>query len=108
MTTLFVLSVIEPSPLFRGMMQRVLFEVSAGVFVGRLSKRNIDKIWDEAVRHCRVAVGVFVAKNEAGFLCRTHGDSSREVVDNYGIQLIRLMDRKHQKCPASEESSAGA
>ena len=66
-----------------------MLEVDSGVFVGRIPAKVVRALWEDAVEHSASAVLVGAARNEAGFAVRTHGPSRREVVDHFGIPLVR-------------------
>ncbi len=87
--TVIILTAVPPSGL-RGHLTRWLMEVAPGVYVGRISARVRDALWDiilEMVRDGR-ALMVFSARNEQGLEIRNHGHSW-EPVDIEGITLMR-------------------
>lgn len=75
----------------RGQITRWLIEVRAGVYVGTLSTRVRDKLW--ALVRARNPDGgallIHRAPNEQGFLVVSHGDTSRQILDIEGLQLVR-------------------
>ena len=85
--------VLERVPVsLRGELTRWLIEPKAGVFVGRVSALVRDKLWEKA---CAGAEGagcllLHTADNEQGFLIRTWGRSSRQIVDFEGLLLPRM------------------
>ena len=83
-------------PGLRGQITRWMLEVRAGVFVGTLSQRVRDKLW--ALVCARHPTGgcllVFRAPTEQGFVVRSHGDTSRQIFDNEGLQLVRRPFRR--------------
>ena len=68
-----------------------MLEVRAGVFVGTLSPRVRDKLWAlvKAKNPSGGSLLVARAHNEQGFFVETHGDTSRQVLDNEGLWLVR-------------------
>ena len=74
----------------RGTLHRCMLEIAPGVFVGRLPPRVIDSLWDEMQKHDAQAVCVTSAANEFGFGVRSHGTSNREIIDHYGVPLVRM------------------
>jgi CRISPR-associated protein Cas2 len=80
----------------RGKLSRWMLEVGTGVFVGSLSARVRDLLWD-AVRAGRGAgecVMVYPARNEQGFLVRSDGEARYEIVDKDGLQLVRRREKQ--------------
>ena len=77
----------------RGQLTRWMLEVAAGVFVGKLSRRVREELWtavsaSNKTGRCLVA---FPARNEQGFAVLVKGDAKREIFDNEGLQLVRLL-----------------
>ena len=88
---MIVIIVERATPGLRGQLTRWMLEVRAGVFVGSLSPRVRDKLW-ELVKARNPKGGCLLvarAKNEQGFFVETHGDTSRQVIDNEGLWLVR-------------------
>lgn len=75
----------------RGQLTRWMLEVQAGVFVGTLSARVREKLWE--LTKLRIRKGgtllVYRAQNEQGFVVESHGDTSRTVFENEGLLLVR-------------------
>ena len=86
-----VLIVESVSTGLRGLLTRWFIEPRSGVYVGTVSARIRDLIWDEVIRSAGDGSAVLIhrASNEQGFLVRTHGEHRRELVDMDGLQLIR-------------------
>lgn len=84
----------------RGHLTRWLMEVSAGVFVGKVTARVRDELWDRVVNLSGRgrAVMAYTARNEQGFALRNHGHHW-EPVDVEGITLMLR--------PAGAESADG-
>jgi CRISPR-associated protein Cas2 len=79
------------TPGLRGQLTRWMLEVRAGVFVGALTPRVRDKLWD-LIRARSPKGGALLlhhASNEQGFVAHTHGDTSRTILDIEGLQLVR-------------------
>jgi CRISPR-associated protein Cas2 len=73
----------------KGMLSRRLLEVRAGVFVGMLSKRSIEQMWDAVCEDkAGVALIVYPEKNEMGFALKATGQHRYCIVDNHGLPLI--------------------
>lgn len=80
-----------PSSL-RGELTRWMIEPKAGVFVGTLSGMVRDKLWEKVCDSSRDGGCILVHKSdtEQGFAMRTHGNSTRRVVDFEGLFLIQV------------------
>ena len=79
-------------PSVRGELSRWLLEPTPGLFIGRLSALVRDQLWQKCVAECTQG-GIFQAwstNNEQGFTMRTHGDTSRRIVDFEGLLLIQI------------------
>lgn len=92
-----VLSACPPG--LRGYLTRWLLEISAGVFVGRVSKRVRELLWKRTVEMVRSgrAIMVFTARNEQGFSFLVHGHHWSPV----DIDGIRLMLRPAKRSSTS-------
>ena len=73
----------------RGDLSRWLFEVDTNLYVGKLSARVRDMIWERVITHIRAgrAVMVFPTNNEQGFDFRIWG-STWEPTDYDGLKLM--------------------
>lgn len=85
--TVFVLTAVPPS--LRGVLTRWLFEIAPGVFVGRVSARVRDLLWErivEGIGRGR-AIMVYSARTEQRLAFRVHGHDW-EPVDFDGLSLM--------------------
>jgi CRISPR-associated protein Cas2 len=75
----------------RGELSRWLFEVKAGVFVGRVSALVRDELWGMVGAQLGKgsAILLFPTNTEQGFDARTLGNPSRQLVDIEGVFLVR-------------------
>ena len=90
-----ILTAVKPG--LRGELTRWMIEPQAGVFVGNLSARVRDKLWEKVEREVKEgsAVMLFSARTEQGFAVRSHGDRTRVPVDFEGLTLIsKYIDRR--------------
>lgn len=73
----------------RGDLTKWMFEIDTNVFVGRMSARIRDQLWERIVRTCLDgrATMVFGVDNEQRFDFRVHNTSSKPV-DFDGIKLM--------------------
>lgn len=94
-----IIIVERATPGLRGQLTRWLLEVRAGVFVGTVSARVREKLW-ELTRSRNPKGGsllVYRARNEQGFAVESHGDTSRSVFENEGLLLVRRpLEKKPQ------------
>lgn len=73
----------------RGDLTKWLFEISPDVFVGRVSARVREELWDRIIRSCRdgTATMVFGTNNEQRFDFRVH-NTGWEPVDLDGLRIM--------------------
>jgi CRISPR-associated protein Cas2 len=69
-----------------------MIEPKAGIFLGRMTARLRDKIWQKAVAGSRggACLQAWSSPGEQGFAVRTDGDGSRKVVDFEGLHLVSI------------------
>lgn len=74
----------------RGDLTKWLLEISPGVFVGEVSARVRDLLWERTVELCKDgrALLIFSAATEQGFSYRTH-NHEWEPVERDGLLLLR-------------------
>jgi len=97
----------------RGELTRWLVEVDTGVFVGRVSARVRDLLWQEVIKKVgdgRAAMA-WSTNNEQGFHIVLWNYDDREVVEIDGIELVAVRHakwkrawRKHKRWLAMKES----
>ncbi len=75
----------------RGLLSRWLIQPRTGVFVGRLSARVREKLWEMIIQSGKAkgALMIYAAQNEQRFAIRSWGDTGREPIDFDGLALIR-------------------
>jgi CRISPR-associated protein Cas2 len=90
-----VLVIERATDALRGGLRRWLLEVQAGVFVGNVSPRVRDELWQRVVEAGAVGAATLVhtARNEQGFSMRATGDPDRLVVTMDGLYLIARRPR---------------
>ncbi len=75
----------------RGKVSRWMIEPRTNVFVGNMTSTVREQIWDTV---CRGRVGgaliIYPAQNEQGFKIENHRDTTRQIVDVDGLQLVRI------------------
>ncbi len=74
----------------RGELSRWMIEPRAGVFVGKVSALVRDRLWDKARLGAKSGAGMLLysSPTEQGFLARSFGDTSRDLVDWEGLTLV--------------------
>jgi len=79
----------------KGEITRWLQEIRPGVFLGNLSSRVREKLWDRICQNCRggTAMIIWSSNNEQGFLVDFWGITARFVTEWEGLQLFT----KHPK-----------
>jgi CRISPR-associated protein Cas2 len=84
-----VVSLVDCPATLRGDLTKWLLEISAGVFVGRISARVRDNVWKRIEKYAKNgrATMVYSAANEQGFAFKTLG-SGWEPIDFDGMHLI--------------------
>lgn len=101
-----VVIVLENVPKrLRGELSRWMLEVSTGVFVGSLSALVRDLLWQKCVEKKtagRVCM-MYRYNNEQGFLVRTHGDTTRKLVDFEGLTLVAVQNAEWQRIHAKRK-----
>ncbi|WP_340279178.1 type I-E CRISPR-associated endoribonuclease Cas2e [Pantoea agglomerans] len=77
-------------PRLRGRLAIWLLEVRAGVYVGDVSRRSRDMIWQQISRLSETGnvVMAWASNNESGFEFQTLGDNRRLPVEMDGIRLV--------------------
>lgn len=80
----------------RGEIAKWLLEPFPGVFVGHVSARVRDKLWEKCISNKKVngVVQIWSSNNEQRFKMRGHGTVRREILDIDGVQLIRIPDEQ--------------
>lgn len=76
----------------RGELTRWLIEPRTGVFVGQVSARVRDKLWEKAVTKKKSGgvIQIWNTNTEQGYKMRSSGDTSRKIIEIEGLQLIQI------------------
>jgi CRISPR-associated protein Cas2 len=87
----------------RGHLTRWLLEISAGVFVGRVSARVRDLLWQRTVEMVKTgrAIMVFSANNEQGLAFKVHKHDWVPI----DVEGVTLMLRPNEGAATTEEGS---
>ncbi len=80
----------------RGALSRWLVEPTAGLYVGTVSARVRDKLWNDVAASISdgAAVCIHPADTEQDFTIKTAGERRRHVLDFDGLQLIGLQSQQ--------------
>ena len=99
---MLVIVVENVPPRLRGRLAIWLLEVRAGVYVGDVSRRVREMIWDTVKRGMEEgnAVMVWSTNTESGFDFLTWGANRREPVEMDGIKLVSFMPEGDPKSEA--------
>ena len=88
-----IVMLLEKVPVrLRGELTRWLVEPRTGVFVGHVNAMVRERLWEKCCK-ARGAGGVvqmWSTNNEQHFAMRMSGDTSRQIVELEGLQLIQI------------------
>ena len=101
---MIVVTLTDCPPALRGDLSKWLMEINTGVYVGQVSARVRDKLWERITQNIRNgrATMVYEAPNEQKMEFRIH-NTSWQIVDRDGIKLVRRpMPRLQAQIPAGE------
>lgn len=85
--------ILEKVPIsLRGELTRWMIEVKTGVYVGHVSARVRDKLWIKCIQNKRIGgvIQLWSTNTEQHFKIRMEGDTSRIIVEEEGLQLIKI------------------
>ena len=87
------------SPSVRGELSRWLIEPRAGFFVGNISAMVREKLWESLIKKNPDSglTMIHSAQTEQGYALRSYGDTTRQVVNLEGINLIRRTEKTVKK-----------
>ncbi len=76
----------------RGELTRWLIEPHSGIFVGHVSARVREALWDKCIQRKRGGgvIQIWSTNSEQRFAIRMQGDTSRNLVEVEGLQLIKI------------------
>ena len=88
-----IVMLLEKVPLrLRGELTRWLIEPRTGVFVGHVNAMVRDRLWDKCcnARGIGGVTQLWSTNNEQHFAMRMSGETTRQIVELEGIQLIQV------------------
>lgn len=97
MAKLVVLQITGAPKSITGKLQRVLFEIAPGTFVGKLPVWYTRIIWANILETTCSAICIVPNRSEAGFAVATHGKRNRNPVDNFGVALMQYQMKNKQE-----------
>lgn len=102
---MLVIVVENVPPRLRGRLAIWLLEVRAGVYVGDVSRRIRDMIWNTVIKGIGDgnAVMAWSTNTESGFDFLTWGSNRREPVEMDGIKLVSFLPETGQDGEANPE-----
>lgn len=103
-----VVMVLEKAPPgLRGALSRWLVQIQQGVYVGKLSRRVRDLLWERCIAEIRDGrcCQAWTMKSEQGFCVRTHGDGNRKPIDFEGLTLMSRVHRPRRLSGKKLETS---
>lgn len=79
-------------PGLRGELTRWFLEPKVGVFVGRVSARVRDRLWEKACKQSREGGCLMIhsSNNEQGYRINSWGKTARSIEDFEGLFLVRM------------------
>lgn len=82
----------------RGELSRWMIEPKSGIFVGEVSARVRDLLWEKCVSkaHDGGVIQIWNTKNEQKFDIRMAGETTRNVVEIEGLKLIEERDKNER------------
>lgn len=100
-----VVSVRAVPDYFRGYLSRFLSEADVGLYVGVISQRVADKLWDRCVAACTDGSVVMITSDnraEQGFDIKSTGNESRAIVDSCGVLLSTMPEILGKEIPGKD------
>jgi CRISPR-associated protein Cas2 len=88
-----IVMLLEKVPLrLRGELTRWLIEPRSGVFVGHVNAMVRERLWEKCcnARGAGGVVQLWSTNNEQRFAMRMSGETSRQIVEMEGLQLIQI------------------
>ena len=92
--------ILENAPAsLKGELSRWLIEPKSGVFIGNPSARVRDKLWQKTLAKCTGggALQIWSSRCAQGYLWRSFGELSRQMVDVEGLALVRTQANRRKK-----------
>jgi CRISPR-associated protein Cas2 len=90
---MLVIVVENVPPRLRGRLNVYLIEIRTGVYIGDMTKRVRDMLWEQVVSFCKNgnAVMVWSTNTESGYDFVTIGPNRRMPVEMNGLKLVSFL-----------------
>ena len=86
---MLLIDLLGSKPLLQGQLSRKLLEIRSGVYIGRLSKRQLEVLWEAVVAsEPKAALLVYAAKTETGISMKSIGKHRYQIFDSDWLQLV--------------------
>lgn len=94
----------------RGELSRWMIEPKTGVFVGKMSAVVRDKLWQRVQLKIKsgAAIMAYPSNNEQGFIIKSHGKTTRELIDYDGLMLVKVPTPASKSLREANEAPATA
>ena len=104
----FVLTAVPPN--LRHALTQWMIEPAPGVFVGTMSARVRDRLWEQIETETHGGWGLLIHPDESeqGFSIRVCGDERRRMIDYEGITLVAMPDVNLDNTATGEKHTASA
>ncbi len=95
----------------RGELSRWMVEPKTNVFVGKMSALVRDKLWERVQAKIKTGAAIlaYPANTEQGFIIKSHGDTTRQLINFDGLMLVKVptpTSKARKKAAEEEESEA--
>jgi CRISPR-associated protein Cas2 len=96
---MLVIVVENVPPRLRGRLAVFLIEARTGVYVGDVSKRVREMLWEQVVFYCKDgnALMMWSTSTESGFDFATVGTNRRMPVELDGVKLVSFLPEKEKE-----------
>ena len=86
---MLLIDLLGASSRLEGQISRKLLEIRPGVYVGSLSKRQLEVLWGAVIESTpKAALIVYAAKTETGVSMKSVGHHRYQILESDGLQLI--------------------
>ena len=104
---MLVIVVENVPPRLRGRLAVFLIEARTGVYVGDVSKRVREMLWEQVVFYCKEGNGLMMwsTNTESGFDFATVGQNRRMPVDLDGFKLVSFFPEKENEQKGNDPKS---
>ena len=80
-----------------GMLSRRMLEIRPGLFVGALSRREVEQIWEVIIQdRPKAALLVHGSRNELGFEIKTAGEHRYDPHEFDGLTLVSFVRKRKE------------